>query len=79
MSENLEKEFEYYLKNKKDFLSKYKGKVIVIKNQQVIGEYDSELEAIEKTTNKHKIGSFLVQSCISDAEIQTYHSRVAFR
>ncbi len=76
----LEKEFNYYLERQNEFVKKYKGKFIVIKGRRVIGSYDSELDAINKTMEKHKVGTFLVQLCEPGEEsyTQTYHSRVMF-
>ena len=76
----LEKEFQYYLEHQDELVEKYNGKYIVIKNQQVIGMFDNELEAIEKTSKDHELGTFLVQKCEpgTSSYTQTYHSRVAF-
>jgi len=78
MMEKLEKEFKYYLEHQDELVKKYNGKFIVIKNREVIGVFDSELEAIEKTAEKHELGTFLVQKCEpgSESYTQTYHSRV---
>ena len=80
MSKNLEKEFEYYLAHQDELIQKYDGRFIVIKDGEVIGAFDSELEAIETTSEKHELGTFLVQKCESGVEsyTQTYHSRVVF-
>jgi hypothetical protein len=80
MVEALEREFEYYLENQSRLVEKYRDKVIVIKNQSVIGVFDSELEAIRRTSEEHELGTFLVQRCEPGAESYTltYHSRVAF-
>jgi hypothetical protein len=77
---SLEKEFEFYLENQSQFAEKYKGKYIVIKNREIIGVFDSEIEATEKTSAKHELGTFLVQKCDFGEEsyTQTYHSRVVF-
>ncbi len=76
----LEKEFNYYLSNQNELVKQYNGKFIVIKDQKVIGAYDLEIEAIEMTSQKHELGTFLVQKCEPGTESysQTYHSRVAF-
>ena len=76
----LEKEFKYYLKHQNEFVKKYEGKFIVIKDCKVIGDYDSDLEAIEKTSKKHEPGTFLVQKCtLGDQDFTSaFHSRVAF-
>ena len=80
MSKPLEKEFKYYLDNQDELVKKYNGKFIVIKNQKVIGDYSSELEAIKETSQKEKLGTFLIQKCEpgSDSYSQMFHSRVAF-
>ena len=77
---SLEKEFEFYLEHQDEFAKKYNGKFIVIKNQEVIGVFESEIEAIEKTSASHQLGTFLVQKCEPGKEsyTQTYHSRVVF-
>jgi len=76
----LEKEFNYYLERQEELFKKYIGKFIVIKNREVIGVFDSELEAIEKTAEKYELGTFLVQKCEpgSESYTETYHSRVTF-
>lgn len=81
MDKPLEKEFKYYIKHQDELVKQYNGKFIVIKNRKVIGEYDSELEAIKETTKEHELGTFLIQKCEpgSKSYTQTYHSRVAFK
>lgn len=76
----LSKELQYYIDNQNELVKKYAGKVIAIKNQQVLGVYDSELEAIEKTSKKHELGSFLVKKCEKGKQsyTQSYYSRVVF-
>ncbi len=78
MVSELQKEFQYYIDHQNELVEKYRGKVIVIKDEKVIGAYDSDLEAIEKTSEKHDIGTFLVQKCESgtNSYTQTFHSRV---
>ena len=80
MSKPLEKEFKYYISHQDELVKKYNGRYIVIKGHNVIGSFKSEIEAIEKTTINHKLGTFLVQKCEpgKDSYTQTYHSRVAF-
>lgn len=80
MPRPLEKEFKYYLDNQERLVERYNGKYIVIKGCKVIGTYDSEFEAIKKTSQREKPGTFLVQKCVPGKEsyTQIYHSRVAF-
>ena len=76
----LEREFQYYLDHQAELVDRYNGKYIVIKNQQVIGSYETEIQAIEVSSKHHELGTFLVQKCEpgSESYTQTYHSRVAF-
>ncbi len=76
----LEKEFEYYLEHQDELVKKFNGKFVVIKNEEILGAYANQLEAIEKTSEKHELGTFLVQKCEPGDEsyTQTFHSRVAF-
>jgi len=77
--EQLEKEFKYYINHQAELVEKYNGKFIVIKDCKVIGAFDSELEAINTTSEQYELGTFLVQKCEpgSESYTQTYHSRVA--
>lgn len=74
----LEKEFQYYIDNQDEIVKKYNGKYIVIKNNQVIGAYDTNIEAYDETTKTEELGTFLIQLCSpgNEAYTQTFHSRV---
>ena len=76
----LEKEFKYYLNNQKELVKKYKGKFIVIKNQMVIGDYGSEMNAYNETLKEHELGTFLIQHCLpgEESHTATFHSRVVY-
>ncbi len=78
-SDPLTKEFEYYTTHQKELVAKYEGKFVVIKNQQVIGSYDSEIEAYEGAQKDNELGTFLIQRVEPGAEnyTQTFYSRVS--
>lgn len=80
VDEKLKAEFDYYLHHQDELVEKYNGKFVVIKNQQVIGAYETELEAVQKTQKRHELGTFLVQKCEPGTKsyTETYHSRVVF-
>jgi len=75
---SLSDEFDYYINNQKELAKAHEGKVLVIKNREIIGVYESKSEALNETVRKHKLGTFLVQACSSDPNslVQTFHSRV---
>jgi hypothetical protein len=77
---NLKREFQYYLDHQEDLVQKYEGRFIVIKNEEVIGDYPSALSAVQETAKKHELGSFLIQKCSpgSEGHTQLFHSRVSF-
>ena len=80
MAGKLVDEFKYYLEHKDEFVKKYNGKMLVIKDRRIIGVYDSEIEAVRETAKTHPLGTFLVQKCEpgSESHTQTFHSRVSF-
>ena len=76
-----EAEFDYYLAHQEDFVAKYDGRVIVIKNHDILGVYDNELAAVTATQEHHTLGTFRnsVESSAGDeAYSATFHSRVTF-
>ncbi len=72
----LDKEFNFYNKNQKGFLAKYNNKVLVIKDENIVGIYDDEATAYKESISRYKLGTFLIQRCIPEKEThQTFHSR----
>lgn len=76
----LEKEFDYYLSHQAELVKKYNGKVLVIKQNEVIGVFDSEESAYFESQKENAIGTFLIQLCTpgEEAYSQSFHSRVNF-
>lgn len=76
----LSNEFNYYLSHQDELVKKYNGKYIVIIGEDVIGIYDSDVEALRETEKSHELGTFLIQKCTPGKEdyTQIFHSRVAF-
>ena len=76
----LDGEFQYYKDHQAELVSQYLNKYIVIKNDKVIGEYNSELDAYLETKKIHELGTFLIIQCLPGEEsyTQTFHSRVTF-
>ncbi len=75
----LEQDFQYYKDHQAEFVEKYDGKFIVLKNQAVIGVYENEIQAYEETKKAEKLGTFLIQHVSAGEEgyTQTFYSRVA--
>ena len=75
---NLDKEFKYFLQHKEDIKVNYMGKFIVIKDESILGAYDTQKDAIVDSLKTNELGTFLVQQVSNDDNIytQNFHSRV---
>ncbi len=74
----LEKEYQFFLANKEELIKKYPGKFIVIKDEEVVGVYETLQDALGTSAKAYPLGTFLIQQ-ISDKEedyTQRFHSRV---
>jgi len=79
---DLDKEFDFYRENQDALVKKYDGRFLVIKNREVIGDYESLEEAYLQTVDAgHVPGTFLLQYCEAGEEsfTETYQSRVTFQ
>ena len=76
----LDKEFQYYKDHQKELVQRYKGKVLVIRQETVVSTHDDQLEAYLDARNKYPAGTFLIQLCMPGKKnyTQTFHSRVTF-
>ena len=72
----LVREFDYYLAHQDEMVAQYDGKVIVLKNYEVIGVYDTDLEAFTETVREHERGTFIIQrvSAGDEAHSATIHT-----
>jgi hypothetical protein len=72
----LHNEFEYYLANQKALIADYEGQFVVIKNQKVIGNFPSRIEAYKETKKHHALGTFIIQLCSTNEEAysHSFHS-----
>jgi len=72
--------FQWYLDNQNKIVKKYNGKYIVIKDNSIVGSYNSDIEALLDSEKKYEIGTFLIQRCSpgTEAYTQNFSSRVNF-
>ncbi len=75
-----DQEFKYFLDHREELVNKYRGRFVVIYNNQVLADYETEEEAYLETIKKYEIGTFLIQQCLSEEETpkQIFNSRVIF-
>jgi hypothetical protein len=72
----LDKEFQYYIDHQNELLKQYSNKVLVIVGEEVMGVFDTELDAYFDSIAKFKPGTFLIQKCTPGEEsyTQTFYS-----
>ena len=71
MNSKFDKELAYFVANQKDLVAKYRGQVLVIKGDKVIGVYKTPLEAYLKAQKDNAIGSFMIQPCVPGSDAYT--------
>lgn len=60
------KDFEYFVKNYKKLYDEYGHTFIAIKNKQILGSYNSVLEAIANLEGSYDVGTYIIQECAED-------------
>lgn len=72
--------FKYYLEHQVELVAKYEGKYLVLKDNDIVGVFDSQGEAYMDSISKYELGTFLIQKCTAGDEdyTQHYYSRVTF-
>jgi hypothetical protein len=60
---NLNREFEWYRANQDSLVARYNGRVLVIRELAVVGDYSDEATAVADARKKFPAGTFLIQKC----------------
>lgn len=56
-------ELEFFIANQDDLVQRYNGKVLVIKGQEILGVYETTLDAYLDAQKEHALGTFMIQPC----------------
>ena len=77
----LKKEYTFFKTNLTKLLNEYSGQFLVIKGEEVVGNFDTYAEALSFGLSKYKLGEFLVQQCVdeSDSTAQFFNSYFLMR
>ena len=65
----LEREVKYYEANKKGLLEKYEGKFVLIKEDKLVGSFNSEKSAYEAGLKKFGNQAFLIQRVSKEEDV----------
>lgn len=66
-----ERELEYFIANQEQLVKTYPGKILAIKDEQILGVYDTNLEAYFEMQKEHALGTFMLQPCTPGPEAYT--------
>ncbi len=58
-----DRELSYFVQNQDRLVSEYGGKVLVLRGEEVVGAYDTALEAYLEAGKRFEPGSFMLQPC----------------
>ena len=58
-----DKELAFFVAHQDDLVAKHRGKVLVIRGEQVEGAYDSALAAYQAAEERFQPGTFMLQPC----------------
>jgi hypothetical protein len=80
MQTALTENYQWFKDNLPLLLKDYQDKYLAIKDQKVIGEYNSFHDAINDMKEKEEPGKYIIQLCSIDTSkvLNVFHSRVSF-
>lgn len=64
-------ELQFFIDHQDELVKQYEGQTLAIKDDQVLGAYDTPLEAYLETQKKYQLGTFMIQPCEPGAEAYT--------
>lgn len=59
----LQQELDYFIANQDQLVQQYRGRILVLKDQAVVGVYDTLLEAYFAALRQFTPGTFMLQRC----------------
>ena len=76
---NIDKNYEFFLKEESKLNKKYPNQFLVISNQKVVFN-NKDMSEIIKYVKKKKAGTYIIQKCGTNENdnIQMFHTRVKF-
>lgn len=64
-------ELNFFVKNQERLVKEYPGKALAIKGEDILGVYDSPLEAYLEMQSKQQLGSVMIQVCTPGPDAYT--------
>ena len=66
-----EKELAFFIKQQKELVKKHNGKTLAIKGEEVVGVYETALDAYLATKEHDELGKVMLQQCIPGSSAYT--------
>lgn len=66
-----EAELKFFITHQKEFVEKYNGKALVLRGDELVGVYESPLEAYTEAQKQFPLGTFMIQPCAPGPEAYT--------
>jgi hypothetical protein len=67
----LNDELTYFIENQSELVKQHAGKVLVLKDRQVVGVYNDVMEAYLEAQKRYPLGTFMLQPCEAGPEAYT--------
>ena len=81
-SEAFDQSFVHFEENRDAILQAYKGKIIAIYLDKILGVYQTKMDAFKKVPKEHNIpsGAFLIKDCSENSElhVRVYNYNITF-
>lgn len=71
-------ELAFFIKNQDALTRQYGGKVLVLRGEDVVGVYDTPLQADLEAQKLFPVGTYAIQRCIPGADAYTVRIANAF-
>lgn len=66
-----DKELSFFKENQSELVKKYGGKILVIKESEIVGVYETTIDAYVNALKSYTLGSFMIQPCTPGPEAYT--------
>ena len=67
----LREELEYFIAHQEELVARFEGKVLAIRGKEVVGVFDSVLNAYLDAKRRYPPGSVMIQPCQRGADAYT--------
>src|SRR5215470_5598946 len=74
-----DRELQFFINNQDELVKAHRGKVLVIKDEEVVGVYGDALTAYLDATAKYEPGTFMIQPCEEGTDAYTVTITSSYR